>query len=373
LISSISKEVKSIGIYLFCLLIFNGLAHSQLLSNSFFVSIPDSSNLQGIACERVGSDIFFYVGFDEGDHGTVKTYKYVPDLRKLQQINCLHLPFILRHPNDIDIKGDSLIICGWNGNSISNIGFIDKYSGSIVGTLQDTLENGWHLQIVFSDGKSIYRGITNSLDFKIEKLVGKQFQNIGLLAPSPYRQASNYVQGSKFINEECLAILTSFPSRIDFFDYDKNTFRYISSYDLGYDGDETEGLGVIVENKNNGMVDFYYGIRPPNRINIASFELPVISSDTVARSTIDKYELLQNYPNPFNAITIISYRLPEASDVTLKVYDMIGREVTTLLNERQEAGIYVVRFDAMKLASGVYICRLQARNFAQSRKLILLR
>ena len=373
MISSISKEVKSIGIYLFCLLIFNGLAHSQLLSNSFFVSVPDSSNLQGIACERVGSDIFFYVGFDEGDHGAVKTYKYVPDLRKLQQINCLHLPFILRHPNDIDIKGDSLIICGWNGNSISNIGFIDKYSGSIVGTLKDTLENGWHLQIVFSDGKSIYRGITNSLDFKIEKLVGKQFQNIGLLAPSPYRQASNYVQGSKFINEKCLAILTSFPSRIDFFDYDKNTFRYISSYDLGYDGDETEGLGVIEENRNYGMVDFYYGIRPPNRINIASFELPIISSDTVARSTIAKYELLQNYPNPFNATTIISYRLPEASDVTLKVYDMIGREVTTLVNERQEAGSYVVRFDAMKLASGVYICRLQARNFVQSRKLILLR
>jgi hypothetical protein len=85
------------------------------------------------------------------------------------------------------------------------------------------------------------------------------------------------------------------------------------------------------------------------------------------------YSLSQNYPNPFNPSTTIEYQLPKSSLVRLTVYDLIVREVAVLVNDRKDAGVYDVRFDASALASGVYFYRLTAGSFAQARKLILVR
>lgn len=85
------------------------------------------------------------------------------------------------------------------------------------------------------------------------------------------------------------------------------------------------------------------------------------------------YVLEQNYPNPFNPETRINYGLPEAAHVRLVAYDILGREVTTLVDEIQTAGYKSVRFDASHLASGVYFCRLSAGSFTQLRKMVLLR
>jgi hypothetical protein len=85
------------------------------------------------------------------------------------------------------------------------------------------------------------------------------------------------------------------------------------------------------------------------------------------------YRLDQNYPNPFNPTTNIKYALSKDSQVSLKVFDMIGREVETLVNVNQKAGTYAVPFNASKLASGVYIYRLQAGDFTQSMKMMLIK
>jgi hypothetical protein len=85
------------------------------------------------------------------------------------------------------------------------------------------------------------------------------------------------------------------------------------------------------------------------------------------------YSLSQNYPNPFNPTTNIKFSLSKESHVSLKVFDMIGREVETLVNVNQKAGSYQVNFNASKLASGVYIYRLQAGDFTQSMKMMLLK
>jgi len=81
--------------------------------------------------------------------------------------------------------------------------------------------------------------------------------------------------------------------------------------------------------------------------------------------------LEQNYPNPFNPRTVVSSQLPVASDVRLVVYDIIGREVAVLVNERRAAGIYQDSFDGSGFASGVYLCRLIAGSYAQTRKMVL--
>jgi hypothetical protein len=86
-----------------------------------------------------------------------------------------------------------------------------------------------------------------------------------------------------------------------------------------------------------------------------------------------EYSLGQNYPNPFNPSTTIPYEVPAASDVTITVYDMLGRKVSVLVNGRREAGIYEVRFDGSNLASGTYFYSLQAGDFMDSKRLLLLR
>ena len=93
----------------------------------------------------------------------------------------------------------------------------------------------------------------------------------------------------------------------------------------------------------------------------------------LTNSTPHTWSLGQNYPNPFNPATVISYQIPVNTYVTLKVYDMLGREVKTLVNERQTAGTHLVTFDAGNLASGVYFYRMQAGSFVQTKKLILMK
>jgi hypothetical protein len=85
------------------------------------------------------------------------------------------------------------------------------------------------------------------------------------------------------------------------------------------------------------------------------------------------YALTQNYPNPFNPSTTIKFELPKTSHVTLTVYDILGRQVSALVNERRDAGVHEVKFEAAGLASGVYFYRIQAGEFVATKKLLLMK
>jgi len=85
------------------------------------------------------------------------------------------------------------------------------------------------------------------------------------------------------------------------------------------------------------------------------------------------YALDSNYPNPFNPTTNISYQLPKASNVTLTVYDMLGKEVAELVNENKSVGIYNVNFNASNLPSGIYFYKIQAGDFTDIRKMLLMK
>ncbi|HCY77720.1 MAG TPA: hypothetical protein DHV28_17550 [Ignavibacteriales bacterium] len=88
---------------------------------------------------------------------------------------------------------------------------------------------------------------------------------------------------------------------------------------------------------------------------------------------IENYLLSQNFPNPFNPSTLISYSIPTSGFVMLKVYDILGREVATLVNEEKAAGRYEVNFNSLSLASGVYIYKIQVGDFVQTKKMVLLK
>jgi hypothetical protein len=87
----------------------------------------------------------------------------------------------------------------------------------------------------------------------------------------------------------------------------------------------------------------------------------------------DEYQLMQNYPNPFNPTTTIKFAISEQSFVTLKIFDVIGNEIATLINERLESGLYETTFNGINLNSGVYFYSLQTEKFIQTKKMILMK
>jgi hypothetical protein len=118
---------------------------------------------------------------------------------------------------------------------------------------------------------------------------------------------------------------------------------------------------VTLGNVNIDTIDFYLDT------------VSLIGIQTISTEVPKEFRLEQNYPNPFNAETVIRYQLSVNSFVSLKVYDLLGREVQTLVSEQFRPGIYQVSWDASNLASGVYVYRLQAGDFAESKRMVLIK
>ena len=168
---------------------------------------------------------------------------------------------------------------------------------------------------------------------------------------------------------------------------DQYGFIYAVTINNGIIRSKDNGLSWI--QINSGLTDFdlscitiskdgYIYLGTHNG-NIFSTINPISDIKQTQSKIPDAYELYQNYPNPFNPTTVISYRLPVVSNVTLKVYDVLGREVATLVNEPKTPGNYEVTFDGSDLSSGIYFYRLQvnsqgsAESFSQTKKFVLMK
>ena len=119
------------------------------------------------------------------------------------------------------------------------------------------------------------------------------------------------------------------------------------------------------------FTDEYNGYCTGDWGRIAWYTDPISVEDE--DNPVTDFYLKQNYPNPFNPTTSIQYAISSKQFVTLKVYNLLGREVATLVNENKEAGNYSVNFNASKLPSGVYVYKLQAGSFTQTRKMTLIK
>jgi photosystem II stability/assembly factor-like uncharacterized protein len=130
------------------------------------------------------------------------------------------------------------------------------------------------------------------------------------------------------------------------------------------EGDVLSFTGRYASLKPNGLKDAMKKIR----------EKMGHKEGSVANVNVPKeFNLSQNYPNPFNPLTKINYSIPQNITVTLKVYDILGRLVKTLVNEYQNAGSYTVTFDGSGLASGIYFYKIEAGDFVQSKKMVLVK
>ena len=138
---------------------------------------------------------------------------------------------------------------------------------------------------------------------------------------------------------------------------------YLQSYRLA------SKFGIVAEYEDLGLDYYLRGARIDGDTygTVAS-----VHNTDLGRQPM-QFVLYQNYPNPFNSSTTITFELPKSSVVKLSVYDMLGREVSVLVNDRVDAGVHEVRFDASGNSSGVYFYRLQAGDFVQTRRLLFLR
>lgn len=125
-----------------------------------------------------------------------------------------------------------------------------------------------------------------------------------------------------------------------------------------------------------GPLTAYYKVAAINGERLSNFTstLSTYAGFNKANSNVNlKYQISQNYPNPFNPTTIIKYQIPQKSTVSIKVFDILGNEVSELVNEKKEAGFHEVNFNADNLSDGIYLYRIQADNFVDVKKFVLIK
>lgn len=164
------------------------------------------------------------------------------------------------------------------------------------------------------------------------------------------------------------------------FDKDGN-YIYDDIYDGGYGTDEVHDLAVDVngnfyvtgDSPGNGTENDYATVKYINSGNrLATYKNQQINNKI--NSTVPKeYTLKQNYPNPFNPTTTVEYQITNNGNVSLKIFDILGQEVATLVDEYKLAGYYSVTFNGSKLPSGIYIYEIRTRDFRDVKKMILIK
>lgn len=173
----------------------------------------------------------------------------------------------------------------------------------------------------------------------------------------------------------------SFVSALSRFWYARGSSIYIST-DNGsnFALDYTAPAGTVYHismfynaTVNPGAMIWYgYAVRSNGGISRYYYEI-ITGINPISNEIPKEYKLYQNYPNPFNPSTKIDYAISKSGFVSLKVYDILGREISTVVNEHKDAGYYSVTFDGSQLSSGVYFYRLESNGFSDTKRMIIMK
>ena len=205
----------------------------------------------------------------------------------------------------------------------------------------------------------------------------------------------NYVSGGFYIDDILLddlvpVELTSFAANVS----DKNVLlNWTTATELNNSGFDIErksastnwqkiafvqGNGTTTQPKSysftdRNLADGKYSYRLKQIDYDGTYEYSKIVEVRIASAVVNEFELSQNYPNPFNPTTTIKFNIPDAGNVKLSVYNLLGQEIQTLVNGFMESGSHSVNFDASNLNSGIYLYKLEANGFNQTRKMTLIK
>lgn len=161
-------------------------------------------------------------------------------------------------------------------------------------------------------------------------------------------------------------------SDLAFLQYDSNGSLIFTDY-YSENGRNEEAVDLAIDKKNNIYIIGESRNDHAQKVILLKYNIKPVSIRFIKNLLPDNTTLYQNYPNPFNSKTVISFKLPKTMNIRLKVYDLLGREIKTLIDNRKQAGEYKVVLNAENLASGIYIYRLITDEFTLSRKLVLIK
>jgi hypothetical protein len=196
--------------------------------------------------------------------------------------------------------------------------------------------------------------------------------NASVLTPAVVSPANNVNIKVKLIDAQTNAVIGVLHERI--IDGRQQLLGGVNNFLVNTSGIGEREVKLKIDVKNKLRANSNYTIT--TRVISEGGELKKDNYEEITytgESPVKEYSLAQNYPNPFNPSTTIKYEIPNAGNVSLKIYDVLGAEVMTLVNTSQAQGRYEVKFDASQLSSGVYIYRIQSNDYVASRKMILLK
>jgi hypothetical protein len=205
---------------------------------------------------------------------------------------------------------------------------------------------------LFNQAKTIAAGYNNIFVDSLKTLSSDQYHLESIEMIKSSNEGTNiYSYGTNFDSTSLQGFLKGKPVGLE---YTGNDFKTITlSFPLYY----------MNKDQARSLIEFIL----TNKFN------EVMPVDDYVNEIPSAYELYQNFPNPFNPSTTIKYSLAEDGFVKLAIYNMLGEEVATIVNNVQKAGRYEVNFEASGLSSGVYIYRIEAANFTSSKKLVLMK
>ncbi|MFO7527167.1 MAG: YCF48-related protein [Ignavibacteriaceae bacterium] len=291
-------------------------------------------------------------------------------------------------PNDIYFKDtlNGMVVCGWNlirettdgGNSWTNklMGTTQEHIQSV--SFPDTL-NGY-----YSTGDKLYKTTNGGLDWQFLRNLDMMFSKIRFVNSN--EGVGGGYGGIFYTNDGGMNWTRSdeigYVNSFDIRKHGNNSVLMALKFDSLY---TSYNLGLTWERKfipfanltNIQMHEPSTAWLSGDKGSIAKYYIESLPSSVESQFFINKFTLLQNYPNPFNPRTKISWQSPVGSWQTLKVYDVLGREVVTLVDEYRDAGYHEVEFQSAagngQLASGIYFYQLKADKFVETRKMIYLR
>ena len=209
-------------------------------------------------------------------------------------------------------------------------------------------------------------------------IVNKLYGNFALTKEGLYRAGEDQPGG---LQAGWMQMYPTGDFRAAVFDYLGQRFLFFGN-NIGISFSQTGPTNVDLTGITGGAITsgtaFYPNFQPNGFLFVGTetggvfrMAISATSVEQISDNIPNSFELYQNYPNPFNPSTKISFSIPNSEYVTLKVYDVLGKEIATLVSEQLDAGSYSYNFDASKLTSGIYFYKLQAGKFSETRKMIL--
>lgn len=259
------------------------------------------------------------------------------------------------------VRGDNndLWVCGYDNSNFTplllksvdyGISWVNKFSIDSMATYAIAKTND---VMLISGGKSGANGIEMLIYKSTDD--GEQWSQILLLPGN--------INGSRFVD-------LSINSNGDFLAISNNKIFFSSDQGNAWHSEDfpLETLSSLFFSNTST-----WWVTGQNSLVLKNINSGITNIKGLHSSSPDNYSLSQNYPNPFNPSTKINYSIAAAGIVTIKIYDILGREISTLVNEEKSAGKYEVNFNASPLASGVYFYQIKAGGFVSSKKMILIK